>query len=97
LNAEPFAPPAPANPALVRALVRAGVLVDLDGIVFTADAYAQASQRIRDALTEHGELTVSQAREALGTSRKYALPLLNRMDTDGVTKRRGDIRTAGSR
>jgi selenocysteine-specific elongation factor len=97
LNAEPFAPPAPANPALVRALVRAAVLVDLDGIVFTADAYAQACQRIRDALAEHGELTVSQAREALGTSRKYALPLLNRMDADGVTKRRGDTRTTGAR
>jgi selenocysteine-specific elongation factor len=40
---------------------------------------------------------VAQVREALGTTRKYALPLLNRLDADGVTRRRGDLRIGGPR
>jgi selenocysteine-specific elongation factor len=65
--------------------------------VFTANAYARACQLIRAELAANGELTVSAARAVLGTSRKYALPLLNRMDADGITRRRGDVRVAGAR
>jgi selenocysteine-specific elongation factor len=36
--------------------------------------------------------SVSQLREALGTSRKYAVPLVEWMDAQGITVRRGDLR-----
>jgi selenocysteine-specific elongation factor len=36
-------------------------------------------------------------REALGTSRKWAIPLLAHLDATGVTRRRGDVRVAGPR
>jgi selenocysteine-specific elongation factor len=36
--------------------------------------------------------TVSQLREHLGTSRKYAVPLVEWMDRQGLTRRRGDLR-----
>ena len=36
--------------------------------------------------------TVSQLREALGTSRKYAVPLAEWMDAQGITRRVGDLR-----
>ena len=39
-----------------------------------------------------GGITVSAFRERLGTSRKYALPLLEWFDQRGVTIRRGDLR-----
>jgi selenocysteine-specific elongation factor len=35
---------------------------------------------------------VSRFREALGTTRKYALPLLERFDALGITRRDGDVR-----
>jgi selenocysteine-specific elongation factor len=35
---------------------------------------------------------VSAFREALGTSRKYAVPLLEWFDQQGVTRREGDLR-----
>lgn len=38
-------------------------------------------------------ITVSQAREALGVSRKYALPLLVYLDGVGFTHKQGDLRT----
>jgi selenocysteine-specific elongation factor len=37
-------------------------------------------------------IRVSAFREALGTSRKYALPLLEWFDQRGVTRREGDLR-----
>jgi selenocysteine-specific elongation factor len=37
-------------------------------------------------------ITVSAFREALGTSRKYAVPLLGWLDQRGFTRREGDLR-----
>jgi selenocysteine-specific elongation factor len=37
-------------------------------------------------------LTVSAFRAALGTSRKFALPLLEWFDHRGITRREGDLR-----
>jgi len=42
-------------------------------------------------------VTVAEVRDAWGTTRKYALALLARLDGTGVTRRRGDLRIAGSR
>jgi len=81
----------------VRALVRAGALVDLDGVIFTAGALAEARRRIADAVLDRGELTVADVRDILGSTRKYVLPIVNRMDAEGVTRRRGDVRIPGPR
>jgi selenocysteine-specific elongation factor len=95
LDASPFAPPAPSDVALARALVRDGVLVDIDGVVFTANAVDRARTLIRDALRERDALSIADVRELLGSSRKYILPLLGRFDSEGITRRRGDDRVAG--
>jgi selenocysteine-specific elongation factor len=42
-------------------------------------------------------VTVADARDVLGSTRKYVLPILNRLDSEGVTRRRGDERIAGPR
>ena len=42
-------------------------------------------------------LSVAEARDLLGTSRKYVLPLLERADRAGVTRRRGETRIPGPR
>jgi selenocysteine-specific elongation factor len=42
-------------------------------------------------------ITVAQVRDALGTTRKHALPLLAQLDATGVTRRRGDLRVGGPR
>jgi selenocysteine-specific elongation factor len=99
LGAEPFAPPSPAElgarPEIVRGLVREGLLVDVEGLVFTAEALDRAREVVRQGLSAHGSLTVAQARDLLGSSRKYVLALLARMDAEGVTRRRGDDRFPG--
>ncbi|HTC81143.1 MAG TPA: selenocysteine-specific translation elongation factor [Acidimicrobiia bacterium] len=101
LDAVPFAPPAPAevggSPEIVRGLLREGLLLDLDGTIFTAAAVEKARLVVREGLERHGSLTVSQARDLLGSSRKYVLAILAHFDAEGITRRRGDERFPGPR
>ncbi|CAI8032949.1 Selenocysteine-specific elongation factor [Geodia barretti] len=43
-------------------------------------------------LAENGEITVADVRDLLGTSRKYALALMDHLDHVRVTRRVGDVR-----
>ena len=40
-------------------------------------------------------MRVAEVRDALGASRRTVLPLLAHLDAVGVTRRDGDLRTAG--
>ncbi len=101
LDAVPFSPPAPAevggSPEIVRGLLRERLLVDLDGTIFTATAMEKARQIVREGFERHDSLTVSQARDLLGSSRKYVLAILAHFDSEGITRRRGDERFPGPR
>ena len=101
LDVSPFSPPglaaaataAGAPPALVRELEQAGTLVRLGpDLVITAEAMKSAAQRLRGAYLAEGPLTAARAKEALQTTRKYAVPLLEELDRRGITRRRGDVR-----
>ena len=76
---------------VVSFLVKQGVLVRLaDGIYVHRDALAAARERIK---TRSGDtIDVGQFKEYFGLSRKIAIPLLEWMDREGVTKRVGDSR-----
>ena len=47
------------------------------------------------ALAERGSLTIADARDVLGSTRKYVVPLMTYLDREGVTRRRGDDRIPG--
>ena len=82
----------------LRELEAAGLAVDAGGVWFAASAVDSAVERLRVLLRDNpGGFTVSDARQALGTSRKYALPLLAHLDARGMTRRQGDTRVAGPR
>jgi len=100
LNANPFSPPGADryDRAEVRELVRRGLVIQSDGMFFSADAMAQAIDLLADRLAEQPDgITVSDIREIWNTSRKYALPLLAHLDSNGITRRRDDLRIAGPR
>jgi selenocysteine-specific elongation factor len=72
------------------AAVRAGALLKIaDGIVLLPGADADAG-RVLAGLPQ--PFTVSEARRALGTSRRVAVPLLEHLDRRGLTERTGDRR-----
>ena len=99
-EAAPFAPPAPSDVSRdeLRLLVRQGRLVESGGIHFAATAIDGAGRVVARLLADQPEgVTVAEARDAWGTTRKFALALLARLDSTGVTRRRDDLRIAGPR
>jgi selenocysteine-specific elongation factor len=78
--------------ALVRALLDAGDLVKAGDVVFTRGSVEEAMATIKDAIEREGPLPTSAIREILGTSRKYAIPLLEFLDAKSFTRRDGDRR-----
>ncbi len=100
LSATPFSPPAPSNVSQreLQALATRGDLVHADGVWYAASAVEAAAECVARLLDDQPDgVTVAQIREALGTTRKYALPLVGYLDRTGVTRRRGDLRIAGPR
>jgi selenocysteine-specific elongation factor len=80
------------SPELIRAACAEGRLVRVShDIVITPDLLRKAEAIVRAKAGPPG-LTVSSFREALGTSRKYALPILEYFDAKGLTRRQGDLR-----
>jgi selenocysteine-specific elongation factor len=78
---------------VVDAAIRSGRLARVGpDLVFTSAFVERATAIVRAAGTDG--ITVGRFREELGTSRKYALPLLEHFDHRGVTVRRGDLRFA---
>jgi selenocysteine-specific elongation factor len=101
LEAQPFNPPALSDlvrryrltPALLQYLVVDGRVVRVnDDTAFARSAYDDAVRRLREHLAEHRTLTVAAARDLLGSSRRYVLPLLEWLDAQKITRRVGDDR-----
>jgi selenocysteine-specific elongation factor len=75
---------------VIEAAAAAGLVVRISkDLVVTPALVARAEATMRSA---PDGITVSAFREALGTSRRYALPLLEHLDRAGVSRRDGDLR-----
>jgi selenocysteine-specific elongation factor len=77
---------------VVEATARAGRLVRISPDLLVTPGFVERARAVLNAGARSG-VTVSAFRERLGTSRKYALPLLEWFDQQGVTRRQGDVRT----
>jgi len=91
---EKGAPPKPREVAsALTALINMGSVLVLEGdLLVHGDELERVRGVVAQYLQEHGEITVSQFRELIGSNRRYAMALLNRLDGDMVTERRGDVR-----
>ncbi len=79
-------------------LVQGDELVELkDGILFRKDDFEKFKNKIVDFIKQNGPATVSQLRGHLSTTRKYMVPILEKLDQLGVTQREGDKRTLPNR
>jgi selenocysteine-specific elongation factor len=76
---------------VLEAAARAGRVVRITNDLVVAPALIDRALDLIRVRAEEGT-TVSQLREHLGTSRKYAVPLVEWMDRQGLTRRRGDLR-----
>jgi selenocysteine-specific elongation factor len=74
-------------------LLREKVLVKIsDDLVFHQTALADLRQRIVALKTASPRIDVGRFKELTGVSRKYAIPLLEYLDRERVTRRVGDER-----
>jgi selenocysteine-specific elongation factor len=77
-------------------LLQQGKLVELkEGILYTKEDFEEIIQKIKKFISSNGPSTVSKIREHLNITRKYAVPILEKLDELGITRREGDRRVLG--
>jgi selenocysteine-specific elongation factor len=83
---------------LLAHLVRAGRLVRAPGEVwFDAEAVAVLRARVVAHLEAHGSLATPAYKDLIGTTRKWAVPLMELFDEEKLTLRRGETRVLRGR
>ncbi len=81
---------------VARALLDLRRLVNVnDRIAFASADYEFMVSEIRQKIRDHGEIDAKTLRDQFGTSRKYAIALLEHLDSLGITQRVGDVRKGG--
>jgi selenocysteine-specific elongation factor len=100
LSAKPFEPPSrkeltpdALTRQALRFLLQSGEAIEIgDELVLQSDHYRGAIAKIRDHIRHRGGAGVSELRQVLNTSRRVMVPLLEKLDRDGITLRQGDKR-----
>jgi selenocysteine-specific elongation factor len=101
LKADPANPPTrkeilaslPGSETVIRYLYQQGLAVELpDGLLFERQYYEKAKDKVIGFLEKNGAITIQQVRDLLGFSRKYIIPLLNKLEEEGIIRRRGEER-----
>jgi selenocysteine-specific elongation factor len=102
LDASPYSPPAPDELSVALKLNAADLkrvlqlCIDEGSVVrinpeihLTSGQFARARDLVVENCTKHGHLEIPELRDALGTTRKFLIPLLEHFDAKGVTSRLG--------
>ena len=98
-DAKPFAPPtikqsiAEVGEEIYNALVALEELLQLSSdVVFRKSDYDKALGMLKTYIAAHEQITVADARDLYGTSRRYVLAFLEYLDSQRITRRDGDYR-----
>ena len=100
LDEKPFDPPGRKDLALNRDaqqtltfLIQQARIVEISpDVVLLPDSFARMKATIVDYISKRGPATVSQLRQELQTSRRVIVPVVEKLDREGVTRRVGDQR-----
>ncbi|WP_427339457.1 selenocysteine-specific translation elongation factor [Caloranaerobacter sp. DY30410] len=75
------------------AMIDQGILVKVtDELAFHKKVYDECLEKLKKFIEDNGSITLSQFRDLLGTSRKFAIALLEDFDRKKITKRIEDKR-----
>ena len=103
LESQPFSPPSPAevgvDPAELRELVKRGPRrrTGRPVVCTVGDRRGRQGGRRNARRPTRRAWPSPTFAQRLGTTRKWAVPLLTILDRRGITRRRGDVRVAGPR
>ncbi len=73
-------------------MLASGAFVKVGDDLYRGSQISRIRARVESHLREKDRMTAAQFRDMLGTSRKYAMPLLEWLDSHAVTIRDGDYR-----
>ena len=101
LSKQPFDPPSRRTiesdsqaRLVVRFLIENGDVIEIaPDVLLLRESFEGMKLHVTEFISKHGAATVSQLREAMGSSRRVMVPLLERLDRDGVTRRVADKRS----
>src|SRR4029077_6609867 len=96
----PFDPPSrkaiesdPQARQVVRFFIEKGDVTVLGLVgVLLRESFERMKSQVTEFISKNGPATVSQLRQALGSSRRVMVPLLERLDREVVTRRPGGHR-----
>jgi len=78
---------------ILNLLTKEGSLVRIsDAMYIPTSVFQTMIRNLRDFFAKKPEMTVAEFRDILNTSRKYAVPLLEYLDSNKITLRVGDVR-----
>ena len=100
LSKKPFDPPGrreiesdPHARQVLSFLVGNGEAIDITpDVVLLRESLEEMKSRVTQFISKNGPATVSELRQALGSSRRVIVPFLERLDREGFTRRVGDKR-----
>jgi selenocysteine-specific elongation factor len=100
MAAKPFDPPSRKElvkdrtaSEVLKFQITAGEVVELgEDVAMLAEEFARATEVVKGFLNRQGSATVSELRQALGSSRRVVVPLLEKLDAARITRREGDRR-----
>ncbi len=91
-------PPGVKPGEVVRHILEAGRAVKVTSeLLYPTDLWTEIETRVRAHFARRPALTMSEFKDLLQVSRKYAVPILEQLDRTGVTRREGDVRSPGPR
>jgi selenocysteine-specific elongation factor len=78
---------------MLKLMGKEGTLVRInDSMYITSSVYKELISLLRAFFSKKPDMTVAEFRDILGTTRKYALPFLEYLDSNKITLRVGDVR-----
>ena len=78
---------------ILKLMSKEGSLIRINESVYiTSSTYKQMIENLRSFFGKKPDMTVAEFRDVLQTSRKYALPFLEYLDSNKITMRVGDVR-----
>jgi selenocysteine-specific elongation factor len=88
----------PGYEVVVNFLRDRGEIIELKGgVLFARQDFEKIVEKVKDFISQAKQATASDIKSHLSTSRKYVIPLLERLDQMGVTVRKGDYRILSGR
>jgi len=104
MNQSPYTPPSFTDAMqivgedVLYALIDLGEIVQIQsGVILSTPAYSAMASWVMEMLDTKGNIAANELRDQFGTTRKYAIGLLEYFDSINLTRRTGDVRVKGSR